>query len=239
VRHSLAWTAGVALALSASGCTAVGFGIGLAIDSSMKDRTRSVVSHLPLGTSVTLHLRDGSHIRGWFRGLVEPDRASYLQRFRAWSDTSDAAQLIPAPGQHASLTSASGRVDGVFHGLSPAGVRIERDGSGVTTCVRFRKFEALVEDGGQSRASGLLEAVVQAGTVPTGTSVQVQEEVHPLSIADYAQDGPIHTVPWDDVVRVDAPTPARGKIIGVVVGFLFDLAILTLVALSSSGTPID
>lgn len=214
------------------GCTAIGFGIGAAIDISAKDKTRCVVAHVQPGTPLTLHMRDGSRRPGRFRALIEPDSASHASRHREWADTAASPGLLPAPGARVTLSGRSPAFSGSFHGLSPAGARVRPDGVATVRTVRFRDFESLTVLEGQAHASGYLEMMVQRGMVPTGTEVELLLDARSGSLTSLDQDGPSRRVAWDDVASVDAPAPSTGKWYGLVLGLTAD--ILTLVAVAAA-----
>jgi len=220
----------LAVSLPLGGCTVIGFGIGAAFDVSAKDKTRCVVSHMRPGTILTLHMRDGSRFPGRFRALIEPDSASYANRHREWADTVASPGLLPAPGTRVTLSGHSLALTGAFLGLSPAGVRVRPDSVVAARTVRFRDFESLAAPEGQMHASRYLELMVQTGSVPTGTAVDLLLEVRSSSLTLFDLNGPSRQVAWDDVARVDAPAPSNGKVLGLVLGLTVD--ILTIVGLA-------
>jgi hypothetical protein len=230
--RSLRVVALLAVALPLSGCTAIGFGIGAGFDLSAKDKTRCVVAHVRPGTILTLHMRDGSRSHGTLRALIEPDSASYANRHREWADTTASPGLLPAPGERVTLIGRSLALTGTFLGLSPAGVRVRPDSAAAARTVRFRDFESLTALEGKSHASKYLEVMVQMGMVPTGTAVDLLLEVRSSSLTMFDLKGPSRQVAWDDVARVEAPTPSTGKWLGLVLGLTVD--ILSIVALASA-----
>jgi hypothetical protein len=229
-------TALLAVALPLSGCTVIGFGIGAAIDVSAKDKTRSVVAHTRPGTILALHMRDGSRLPGRFLALIEPDSASYANLHREWADTATSPGLLPAPGERVTLSGPSLALTGTFHGLSPAGVRVRPDGAATARTVRFRDFESLTGFEGKSYASKYLAVMVQTGMVPTGTAMDLLLEVRSSSLTTFDHDGPSRRVAWDDVSRVDAPSPSTGKWFGMVLGLTADILSITAYAWAYGAT---
>ena len=233
--RSLRVVALLAVALPLGGCTAIGFGIGAAFDVSAKDKTRCVVAHTQPGTVLTFHMRDGSRLHGRFRALLEPDSASYANRHREWADTAASPGLLPAPGARVTLSGRSLALTGTFLGLSPAGVRVWPDSAAAARTVRFRDFESLTAVEGRPNASKYLELMVQMGSVPTGTVVDLLLEVRSSSITLFDLKGPGRQVAWDDIARVDAPTPSGGKALGLVLGLTFDILSIAAFAIANSG----
>ena len=234
--RSLSVVALLATTLPLSGCTAIGFGIGAAMDTAAKDRTRCVVAHVRPGTILTLHMRDGSRLPGRFRELIEPDSASYANRHREWADTAASPGLVPAQGARVTLSGHSLTLAGTFQGLSPAGVRVLPDSAATVRTVGFHDFESLTALEGQSHPSKHLEVMVQTGMVPTGTVVDLLLEVRSSSLTMFDLKGPGREVAWDDVVRVDAPAPSSGKVLGLVLGLTIDILSMVAYAWSYNAT---
>ena len=233
-RSSVRWrrwfTAAAALALASllTSCTAIGFGLGFALDRSQRDETRTAVAKVLRGGLITLHMRDGSEIRGWFRTLIEPDTASYAAIHNDWALATDSAALIPVPGERVKLSGGLSAMEGAFRGLSPAGVRLKRDGAGSSHVVRFGEFKKLTDASNRTFTSHSLEGLLQTRSVPTGTLVEFQRQVQSSSLAEFDEFGRRERVAWDDVVSVDAPTSYHWRLILTTIGVGLDIWVIFL-----------
>ena len=216
----------LAATLLLCGCSAIGFGVGYGLDHANKDRTRTALANTARGTIITLHMRDGGRVRGWFLALVEPDTASYESFYRDWVHSTDSAALMPVPGERVRLNGHLFEMEGTFRGLSPAGVRIKPDGKGSNHVVRFEKFEALTDASNQPYSSYSLLQLIQTRSVPTGTLVEFQDETNLGTMVEFAFDGPRATVPWDDVIRADISSPGYWKAVLTTIGVFIDIWVL-------------
>ena len=224
--------AACALVLAAllSGCTVINVGLGSVIDSAESDRTRCAVAHVGRGTTLTLHMRDSSRVRGRLQGLLEPDTARYTALHQEWAASASVKDLLPSPGERVVLHNRSRAYAATFHGLSPAGARVQGENQEPARVVPFAGFETLTDARGRSLTSGFLSQLVQDGSVPTGTRVVLEMPDRKSSRLTDFTPGPSDTLAWDDAVRVDAPRDVRFKVLGGVFGLLTDLIIVAMLA---------
>jgi hypothetical protein len=232
------WAAAAILALGVSGCTAVGFGLGAAVDSAVKDKSRTLVTHAPRGQQITLHMRNGTSFKCKMLWLEEPDAATYAARHAEWQGSVPDSGLIPRPGEHVKLSGGHRSIEGSFQGLAPAGVRIADSPTATAALVPFDHFKTLVDERGRPSTSHVLAEHVLMGRVPTGTRVTfTRVDVSGATPVGMNSDG-TGSVPWDDVMRVDGPAGRTWKTGGAMVGFVVDIMLLALgAAMASGGVP--
>jgi len=218
------------LALTVSGCTAIGFAVGGMVDSAVKDKSSLAVTRAQRGDVLTLHMRDGSSIRCKLLWLEEPDSTAYEARYDAWFQSHPGSELIPRPGERVKLSAGKRSYEGGFQGLAPTGVRLAGSETTPAALVAFKQFETLVDERGRTSTSEMLEEHVLAGRVPTGTTVKFTHLKGSGGTAGGASTEAMASVPWDDVLSVDGPSGRTWKTVGTLVGVLVDLTVLVAAA---------
>ena len=117
--------------LSTTGCTALGFGIGAAIDVDRGKGTASRLESVHKGTKVTVWLRDGGRVSGRFLGY-DPGETAVSIDPPAGSGSSPAPagrhvllemehetrRILVADVDHVSVPVSSGKVKGLLIGAS-------------------------------------------------------------------------------------------------------------------------
>ena len=199
--------------LHLSGCTAFLPIVGAVADSQRKDRSPGSIVHVHRGASMTLYLRDGRSIKGWFDGREEMTPEAYLREWTAWRDTTPAPVLVPSPGDSVVLT----RIDGTTQPgrLAAYGVdTVLLDTPGGPLSVAFPSIRSLANLEGWSIEQKTLMTVTRYARVPLSTLVRMT-----------SRSGPSAT-PLHYLSRVEGPAPRGGKVVGLIVGIGADAAIV-------------
>lgn len=195
------------LAVQVSGCTLIGFGVGLEADrkASVRQRYRAGdLARLESGSSLEVLLEDSSRVAGRYLGATLQEASAYRARYEAWRSGSGHEAKFPEWDERVELDPGG---KGEFRGFVIEGVLIRTGRRGVVP---------VVSSGMLHRASGgaldLLDVrdLVLAGDLPIATLLRIET------------DEGERQVPADRIVQVDGTGPKNAAIRGLLVGMAFD-----------------
>lgn len=198
--------------VAASGCTAIGFRIGAAIDNSHKNPDTMEGWHvlrIEKGTWVKVFLRDGSEVEGSFYGLSF-DGNEYAQRYEERQKQADGV-VLPSLGDTVTVSSPKGRTTvGRFDGFEFASLAFRPEGNSPPLDVPFEKVSAVSFAGRDPLSGAQLQALRGQGALPLRSRMAVRD----------AQ------IPVEQVSQMAVPHHSHGKAIGALIGLGVDVAII-------------
>ncbi len=212
----------IAIAVSLSGCTAIGFGTGAIVDHKKPPKAKPVakseVDTLAVGEAIEFQLWDGTRLSGKYQGLQWERPDAYAPRYeeaRARLAT-DAAVPALGPGAHVVVTDG-GTATGEFLGIGAGVIRFVERGSAVS--IRLDRILTLADAAGRSVSGAALAELVAARRLPTlaGLTVDGKAGTRVVEYADVA-----------GVSRLQRPN--SGKLIGALVGLAIDAATVAYLA---------
>ena len=211
-------------AVHLSSCTLIGLGTGAVIDSQRKDRSPKAILKIHKGSSLTLRLKDGRSLNGYFDGRREMDPGEYARAWAAWRDTAPVLPALPSPGDSVRIVRMNGSVcSGRLAAYQIDAIQVT---SAVENCLAdIESLHELADHTGQPFDRELLRDATHGAEVPLSTLIRLRTGHETVEI------------PVNAVELVLGPAPKGGKIIGVLVGLSADVAIVAAAAVSmgSSG----
>ncbi len=202
----------LAMALVAAGCTAIGFGIGAAIDNSHKSPDTVEgwqILRIEKGTRVTVFLRDGSEVQGTFSG-VSFDAKEYAQRYEEYQRQADGVALPPL-GDTIAVSNPKGKTKaGRFEGFEFASMSLRPEGNASPVDVPFDKVSAVSFAGREPLTGGQLQALSGRGALPQRNRMAVGGDLIPIELVN----------------RVEVPHRGHAKIIGALIGLAVDAVVI-------------
>ncbi len=220
------------MAATASGCTAVGYGIGAAIDAGNTQIYRPVSAQtwtVEPGREGQLYLRDGTQFEATYRGtaaLPSAAYAAYYDRLRADLLT---VHELPALGDVVRVVLTTGdTLDAPCHGFDynrsgvdeePAtpnsryrGLVVARDST--SNVIPFANVRDIHAADGASVAGSTLDSLTAAGVIPLRTGLVFE-----------MSSGEQQVLPIGDIRGFEVKSNT-GRTVGAVVGLITDAAII-------------
>jgi hypothetical protein len=199
-------------AVAASGCTAIGFGIGAVIDNSHKNPDTVEgwqILRIEKGTWVKVFLRDGSEVEGSFNGLSF-DGNEYAQRYEERQKQADGV-VLPSLGDTITVSSPKGRTTvGRFEGFEFASIGFHPEGNSSPLEVPFEKVSAVSFAGREPLSGAQLQALRGEGALPLRSRMAVRDA----------------RIPVERVSQMAVPHHSHAKAIGALIGLGVDVAII-------------
>jgi hypothetical protein len=215
-----------------SGCTAIGYGIGSAIDSHKQDYDTIPgwrAAGVERGKNIALTTRNGEELKGEYLGL---DTVTTSQYARWYNDNREKYQKeVPLPALGDSI---------IFSILKPAreykGEFLGFDNQCI--CVRllgaFRKYnmnylERISDKNGNLIELQKLKNLSSEGKIPALSAVMVRTAVMVKTNVDTIR------VPTATVSQIEIPSDKNAKWIGLVIGAVVDVAIVAVSNMNRDG----
>jgi hypothetical protein len=212
------------LSLPLAGCTVIGLLVGAHHDKNATPRPippLQVVS-LDKGSNVELELRDGSLVAGRFDGLEPVPDARYRERWKESLQQLAPTTAVPGLGAARLRTNSGGDAEVTLLGLRPAGLSIREGGSATLGAVPFASIASLGVPGGGSIDGSALARLAQEDRLPFLDAAAVK-----------TKGGARQVVPLENV-RTTSIRGHSGKLTGVLVGAVIDVALVAVAAHSMS-----
>ncbi len=207
------------LAVNVDGCASGArgaHGIGTPLDPVAAHSAWLV--RVPPGTVIELTRRDGTVVRGRFRGIVPMGDEAYARHWEEFARARGDSLALPRPGAWLELRPRRGAVRGVrFDGFELGAVEVS-DSAGVTESVPFARLAELREPGGRSWSREQLIGELLAGRLPASSLIRLE-----------VGSGEI-TLPADDVAEVERRSSGVDELTGVIAVVGGVLIIVTVVA---------
>ena len=241
------------LSLSVSGCTAIGYSIGSAMDRGGRRKPGRVVPagralRVGVGTPLRLHLRDDSSHEGVLLGRGFEDDTSYAARYGAWQ--AGRADSFPALGDPVTAIRRDGHHGaGTFHGFAYRCVVWKPEGSRHLERLRFDAIQSLrMVDGGMLASEALARADVDRVLpsrelillLPGSVEDYLRGRRNPASITSPPRvaRGDTLAIGFDQVAAVDLLANPHMRRNLALVGFAADMSIIVAATMALSG-PFD
>jgi len=211
------------LGMQFSGCTAIGIGVGAAVDhhnAKPQYATWETAHTIPCGRAVQVTLTSGDTLYGRFTGLrtLPPDsyRCAYVSARKLLASDS----VLPQPGDTVMVVHESGwRHRSLFHGLGPMALDMRLLCDTSACFVPLRAVARLQDIQGTPYDLTRLSALMSARLLPTEQQFVVQSHVQTTGI------------PLEHIREIYAP-PHRTSywILGGVIGLAVDAAVVAAAA---------
>ncbi|HXB57083.1 MAG TPA: hypothetical protein VN461_20130 [Vicinamibacteria bacterium] len=205
-------------AVATSGCTAIGFGIGAAIDNSHKTPNTMEawqIRRIEKGTWVKVSLRDGSEVEGSFNGLSF-DGNEYAQRYEERQKQTEGV-VLPSLGETITVSSPKGKTTvGRFDGFEFASIGFRPEGNSPPLDVPFEKVSAVSFAGREPLSGAQLQALRGQGALPLRSRMAVRDA----------------RIPVERVSQIAVPHHGHAKTIGALIGLGVDVAIIAVLGSS-------
>ena len=228
------------MVISISGCTAIGYAIGHAVDHGKPGRVLPAADALVVrpGAAVTLELAGHRSLAGLYLGRGRVGDDAYRDMWESWR----AAHGGPALGDTVQLERESGALSLVFRGFAFRAVELRTLDGKQGEHMAFRSFRAL-RAGDWSMPTDSLEAMNARGELPTHEALRIATGTRrQIEAARWGSPGLLAApalpdtvlVPYDDVRHLLLPAPRTATKVGVVVGLTADMIIVAgLVAMAT------
>jgi hypothetical protein len=210
------------LAVSLTGCTAIGIGVGKMVDNSNAQFHRvswSDTRSVPSGREVQVTLTSGDTLSGQFKGLrsLPPDSYRYLYesaRVRVSGDS-----VLPRLGEFVSVFGESGpRVGGVFRGIEAEALALRRSDDESISYLRLSNAAQLQGSHGESYDLTRLRALASARALPSDREFTLESA------------GQTRRIPLEQIQEVYAPPQTTHNwVLGGFIGLAIDIAVLAFV----------
>ncbi len=206
----------VGLAYSSSGCTLIGFGIGSTFDASYK-RAVAPESFAPdtikPRNRVTVKLKDGEKVNGWYAGLEAVSEDAYAERYARSRENHLPDFPLPELGDSVSLHLSSGEwLDAEFAGFDYGGSVIVR--SGELRRVAAADVRELADCYGDTIGGEVLRELLTASTIPLRSELVI-----------YDSRRQAKEIPMEGVSVIERKS-STGRILGTVAGLAIDAAVI-------------
>ena len=216
-----------------SGCTLIGAGIGAAADHhdrTRHDRTRhdiNDIERVKMGVPLNVRMEDGRHISGENAGMRRRAEAEYAAAHRA--RRRHAMRAVPELGSEVVLKLTSGeRLNGTYSGVGWDGADYyvslaEQEGSEARTRVLMEMVDGIDDTQGSSYNARYLEQYLRQRTIPLLEGLALVTEAG------------VEVVPLEQAVAIVEPSRGKKAIEGgLMMGFVIDALVVTLVAITVS-----
>jgi hypothetical protein len=223
----------------AGGCSVIGYSIGQSHDRSWA-RTVSILSvecaPVETGSKMIVRLFDGETLRGTYQGLVRQSPAEYRHVYNAFRTLIDPSQIVPAPGDSVRVITRSGeQTSAVFVAFDHICYR-----STTRPVTRRRVAQAFLYLPASSDTVGVDLARIERVQFHDGTAVEgvtleeMDSTMHlpDLSAIRLQTATALLTIPLSRIHSIDVPIAGNARWIGLGIGLVVDLALLTVVALA-------
>jgi hypothetical protein len=206
----------VGLAYSSSGCTLIGFGIGATFDSSysrtLAPETFSPDTIMPRNR-VTLKLKDGRKVSGWYGGLEAVSEDAYAERYSRSRENHLPDFPLPQLSDSVSLHLRSGeRVDAEFAGFDYGGTVIVR--SGEVRRLAAADVTGLADCDGDTISGEVLRELLTASTIPLRSAFVI-----------YVSGSETEEIPMERVAVIERRS-GTGRVLGTIAGLAIDIAVV-------------
>lgn len=222
---------GIIILLSINGCTAIGYGIGHAIDNRGR-RTNVEVANLDKDTKATITKRDGTQLKGFYQGLDTISDSEYSYAYSLARSSKPGKVALPGIGDsvivyYRNCLPVSGKFYKIGYKYSPKFISHPVSGAqhlclsagsfSDNTLQEFEldEIEKIEFDGSKPIKGSKLASLALAGKIPISNSVLLNSNdsrtAIPLQDIKYIQ--PTHT-------KVFGP-------IGLGVGLAIDISVIT------------
>jgi hypothetical protein len=218
-RGYLVWGVGV-LAVAATGCSLIGFGIGSAVDSAASKVPGWKVDAVRPGRKLALRLTDGTVIHGPFVGVERSFDEAYRERYEeARSVRGTQIPALPALGPATVIGTHGDATEVEIVGFDPDAVWLRR-GAGEPYRQRLDTLSQ-IRNGDSAIKVASLRPVVGSGAVPAVSTVHVGES----------------RVALERISGIRYQGQSGGKATGFVLGLVLD--VLVVASLNSEPEPSD
>jgi hypothetical protein len=211
------------LIVSQSACTAIGYGIGSAIDSGSRQRLAPesfAPDTIEPGKTLKLRLRDGGVVEGKYLGLEPLPAEEYAARY-AWTREQHLVNVpLPELGDTVTLCMTwGGELDAEFLGFDLYKVLVRKLGEPGPESVRPGDIDMLRVRGNAAIGGETLALLLSEGAFPFHSAVAMQ--VQPaIGLA-----GGKRLLPMDEVLFIEWNS-GTARTAGTIVGATIDVAIL-------------
>jgi hypothetical protein len=215
------------IATAVQGCTAIGYGVGSAIDHSgtgdFESDPPSVLEELDTGDSIVIVMESGTSFSGRFLGVMPPVWDSLLVRAERAAPGDCSARSDLHVGDRILLRRDFGEaVDAVFLGADDKGVLYRRMDDREVRVLRYDVIRSMEWCGGVKHLKPPFHSRLEAYRIPGVEIVRVQ-----------TGEG-MQELPFKDIVEVFHRTYSRlGRGIGTYLGACVDVCVLIAIALET------
>ena len=210
---------GIGAIFGYSGCTAIGYGIGAAIDSSKPDSYDTIpgwrAESIERGKHITLTKRNGEELKGEYLGLDTVAASQYAQWYDESREKYDKDFLLPALGDSITYTflDRAKEYKGEFLGFDNQYICVRLMGIRgiVNGKIDMNNLERITDKNGNLIDVGKLKNLSSEGKIPALSAVRVTVKT----------DSDTLHVPMAAVARIAVPSEAGvrdGKRKGFILG---------------------
>jgi hypothetical protein len=209
-----------------SGCTAIGFGVGAAIDSSKPDYVTIPgwrAASIKRGKDIKLTKNNGEELKGEYLGLDTVAVSQYAQWYNESREKCQRDVLLPGLGDTISFTvlTRAKEYKGEFLGFDNQYilVRLVVIGGMVNEKIDMNNLERITDKNGNLIEVRKLKDLSLEGKIPVASTMTVKTNVDTIR------------VPIAAVSQIKIPNEKNAKWVGLGIGALVDVAIVVAVGI--------
>lgn len=210
------------------GCSICGFLVGKEIDDAVPDKDTLQVEaaiNLRPGDEVRISLVDSTVVEGIYKEVAALDSSVYALRYGRFLQSVSPYVTFPRLGDTLLLTTKGDKSQWVylFRGYGIGTLNIRGLGQSRITSIAFKHLTALENRAGVKLDLGMLETMSNARQLPRDVSLVVKTKLE------------TSRVPLDDIYLLERTNAKNVKIVGLAIGLVVDIIVLTSVNLNLFG----
>lgn len=210
------------------GCSLCGLVVGKEIDDAKEDKDTLQVEaaiNLRPGAEVRISLADSTVVEGDYIQVSALDSSIYALRYERFLQSVSPDVAFPHLGDTLLLTAKGDKSQWVylFRGYGLGTLNIRGLGQSRITSIAFKHLTSLENRAGVKIDLGMLERMSDARQLPRDVSLVVKTKLD------------TSRVPLDDISLVERTNVKNAKIVGLTIGLVVDIIILTSVSLNLFG----
>jgi hypothetical protein len=216
-----------------SGCTAIGFGIGAAIDSSKPGYDTIPgwrAASIKRGKDITLTKNNGEELKGEYLGLDTVAVSQYAQWYNESREKCQKDVLLPGLGDSISFTflkpAKECKLEFVGFDNQYICVRLMGIRGMVNGKIDMNNLERITDKNGNLIELQKLKTLCSEGKIPALSAVMVRTAVMVKTNVDTIR------VPTATVSQIEIPSDKNAKWVGLGIGAVVDVAIVVAVCIS-------
>jgi hypothetical protein len=201
------------------GCSAIGFGLGVAIDNSRPDKETIPVGtamNLKPGDEIQISLVDSKVVEGVYKESILLDSTSCISRCHEFLDSVRVDVTFPKPGDTLFLHMNGTKLQFpyLFRGYGTGYLKLLLSDKSLNTTVAFADLTGLENREGKMFDLGLLERMSNACQPPGTMFLVVQTSLG------------TQRVPLEDIEHVEKPNSKYARWIGLGIGAPIDIIVV-------------
>jgi hypothetical protein len=210
--------------LALNGCSMIGLGIGVSIDSS-KPNQKTVpgwqATAIKPGAPINVILKDGSWLHGKYSGLGRVPAEQYAALYSQARERKPEGILLPALGESIEIETSvrlfkefEEKLEGTFEGFEHDRILSKLIGTTVLSGVPLSFVTKIAAGKGRVISGETIKELILAGQIPVMSAIVIEREAGKTQVA------------MNDVRQIEIPVKKHAALEGFLIGAVIDTAIV-------------